>query len=96
MSSRPTHVLVVCPVDCTTCGNTGEVKSGFVVSHRPDGSSFFPCMACMGAKTEQRAITQRAITLEEFAKLFTYGQTMTTRDGKTVEMTNDIRVKEEG
>lgn len=63
--TRPTHVYVGRPIVCTTCAGTGIVPLGFV--HGPNGPI---CPDCRGAK-----LTYETMTLEEFAAMFTYGQT---------------------
>jgi len=88
---RPTHVMVASPVDCKKCGGTGEVKYGFSVSVRPDGTRYCVCPDCRGSK-----FTQYAMPLEEFAKLFTYGQTIdfVSLDENPTRR-NEIRVRED-
>lgn len=87
---RPTHVMVAVPVDCQKCGGTGEVEYGFAVTIRPDGTRYCVCPNCRGAK-----FSQYAMTLEDFAKLFTYGGTMHFENGECTGMTHDIRVRED-
>lgn len=89
--TRPTHVFVGRPIDCKTCNGTGIVEHGFAIG--PRGPI---CQTCAGAK-----LTREAITLEEFAALFTYGRTHHYRETdvagvpECVGVTDDILVRSE-
>ena len=75
-------VYVGKPINCDRCGGTGLARCGFV--HGPKGPI---CPDCNGAK-----LTHEAMPIEEFAKLFTYGQTYA---GSCMEVApdNEIRVR---
>lgn len=61
---RPTHVMVCEPTNCLRCNGTGLVRHAFKVG--PNGPI---CPDCDGRKFHQVAMP-----IEDFAKLFTYGQ----------------------
>jgi hypothetical protein len=89
--SRPTHVIVGSPVDCKACGGTGESKApGFEHFVRIDGTMYRPCPECRGA-----TFRQYAMTLEEFAKLFTYGEAINFLALDEEPREREIRVRED-
>lgn len=69
--TRPTHVMVASPMQCDVCKGTGKHPPGYLcgktlINRRGEQL----CPECGGA-----TLQQHWITLEEFAKLFTYGET---------------------
>jgi hypothetical protein len=82
MSERPTHVIVQAPINCIICEGKGVVPHGFDV-----------CAVCPRCKGER--VRQYAMPLEEFAKLFTYGQSYQhhPQHGLAEAPINEIRVK---
>lgn len=73
--ARPTHVYVGIPTNCEKCKGTGrQTTLGFRICE--DGKAL--CEACDGSR-----LKIQAITLEDFAKLFTYGVEMLTDPNST-------------
>lgn len=60
---NPTHVMVMAPYTCEICKGSGNVKE-----NTPFGVIEGECWSCRG-----RTCRETWITLEDFAKLFSWG-----------------------